>query len=190
MTRSLARPTIETIAAASICPRSPVMKKPSGAELRGGLLRHPPIAAEHVRPLDLDHADLALRQGAPVSGSPMRSADAGQRKAHRAGDPLARRRGSRCSCWSRSCRSARGWRGRCASRQSRWVSASSGAEPEMNRRMCAASPPASGRDRRAAACRRSARPSATSPAASRRSPRPASKRWQEDHRRAGQQARR
>ena len=33
-----------------------------GAELGRGLLRHPPVALEDVRPLHLDHADLALRQ--------------------------------------------------------------------------------------------------------------------------------
>ena len=90
------------------------MKKPSGAELGRGLLRHAPIALEDVRPLHLDHADLARRQAArPVSGR-RRAPHARQRQARPCPAPGPRHTGWRCSCSSRSCRSARGWRGRCA----------------------------------------------------------------------------
>ena len=90
------------------------------------------------------------------------------------GDPLARHRGSRCSCWSRSCRSARGWRGRCAPATP--GASRRGAAPSRRRRAaCAAvaSRRQPGRPR-AGARRRSARPSARSPAASARRSRPAS----------------
>ena len=104
------------------------------AELGLRLFGHPPVALEDVRALDLDHADFAARERRAGLGSAMRTETPGRGKPDRAGRSARRHRGWRRSCWSRSCRSARGWRGRCA-RNSRWVSASSGAEPEMKSRM-------------------------------------------------------
>ena len=64
------------------------MKKPSARNSIGGLLRHAPVALEHVGPAYLEHADLAGAEHAPVFvGDP--ELDAGQRQADRAGPPLA-----------------------------------------------------------------------------------------------------
>jgi len=58
-------------------------------ELGLGLLRHAPIALEHVRALHLDHADLALRHERAGFGIGDTHADARQREADGAGDAVA-----------------------------------------------------------------------------------------------------
>ena len=58
------------------------MKKPSGRNSARRLLRHAPVALEHVRALDLDHADLVRRQF--LAG--VRIGDAGRHAGQRQAD--------------------------------------------------------------------------------------------------------
>ena len=60
-----------------------------GAEFRRRPVRHPPVAQEDVRAAHLDLADLALRQGLAGVGVGDAQRHAGQRRADRAGAPLA-----------------------------------------------------------------------------------------------------
>ena len=64
-------------------------EKPVRAKLGLGLLRHTPIAAEHVRTLDLDDADVSVRQDPPGLRVGDAQADARQRKADGAGNASA-----------------------------------------------------------------------------------------------------
>src|SRR5207237_1822626 len=58
------------------------------AELLLRLLRHAPVAGEHVRPLDLDRPDRPRPHRLPVAADDA-PADARERKADRAAAPLA-----------------------------------------------------------------------------------------------------
>ena len=135
-----------------------------GRELLACLLGHPPIAAEDVRPLDLDAAD-ALRRDRCVVVADDAHRHAGQRRTDGAGDPLAGERVRRVhpglrhavALEDRVPRAPLGIRRRCraaAARSRKRTNASTGS------RRCRT------RDRRGAACRTSARPSSPSRAGS------------------------
>ena len=63
-----------------------------GGEFLAGLLRHVPVALEHVGPAHLDAADLALRARPRPASSCTRSSTPGKRKTDRAAAALAARR--------------------------------------------------------------------------------------------------